>query len=101
MSIDVSNAIANMIGFKVEKSWGKYLDVFLSENRRVVADFELMLEKIRQGLNGLNARTLSLAGRLVLVKSILCSIPYYSMQNTKIPESVCRRIEELIRGLLW
>lgn len=59
------------------------------------------MDRIRQRLSGFSAKSLSLAGRLVLVKSVLCSILYYSMQTSKFPKLVCNKIEELVRGFLW
>lgn len=50
--------------------------------------FEYISEKIRKRLTGWKARILSFGGRITLIKSVLCSIPIYTVASSIIPKSV-------------
>lgn len=63
--------------------------------------FSPLIEKIDKRLEGWKTKFLSTAGRQVLVKSTLSSIPYYAMQTTLLPVGICDRIDRKIRGFLW
>ena len=45
-------------------------------------------------------KILSLAGRQVLVRLVLNTIPFYIMQTTLIPMGICYKIEMLMRRFL-
>lgn len=97
----VGSEISNLVGFRVANSLGTYLGIPFVEGRSERQRFAPLLKKIRARLDNFSGRSLSLAGRLTLVKSVLCSIPYYTMQIARLPCSVCRSIEEMIRSFLW
>ncbi|KAK8277284.1 hypothetical protein V6Z12_D10G255900 [Gossypium hirsutum] len=63
--------------------------------------FFFVLDKIRNCLNGWDARKLSFAGRLTLVKSVLLLIPNYFMTTAQIPIMICKEIEKVVRTFLW
>lgn len=52
-------------------------------------------------LSGWKAKTLSLAGRLTLVKSVTSAIPNHLMQTMELPRSVCDHIDKVNRSFLW
>ncbi|CAA7042519.1 unnamed protein product [Microthlaspi erraticum] len=52
-------------------------------------------------LAGWKSRTLSLAGRITLTKSVLCSIPVHSMSSVKLPESTLNRLDRVARDFVW
>lgn len=52
-------------------------------------------------LEGWQAKHLTMVGRLVLAKSVLCTIPYFSMQTMMLPDGVCDVIDKRIRSFLW
>lgn len=59
------------------------------------------MERINNRLEGWRARHLTLAGRLILAKSVLSSIPYFAMQTMLFPGGVCDEIDKRIRGFVW
>lgn len=89
------------LGSKEKGNWGKYLGVHILNNRSAKAKFEPMLDKIKRKLSGLNTKNWSLAGRITLAKSVICAIPYYEMQSSKLPDYVCSSIETMIRKFIW
>ena len=60
-----------------------------------------VIERIKERLNPWRRKFLSKSGRVVLIKSVLSSIPTYFMSLFKIPVGVALNIEKLQRGFLW
>lgn len=79
----------------------KYLGVPLFIGWLRVLHFEFLMEKIRTIIEGWKARLLSFRGKLTLIKSVLHSIPIYSMASTMVHSSVIKRIERLMANFLW
>ncbi|KAE8674618.1 hypothetical protein F3Y22_tig00111743pilonHSYRG00079 [Hibiscus syriacus] len=69
--------ILSCLGFQEVDHMGKYLGVPVLHSRMKAVDFDFIFDKFRGKLNGWAARTLSLAGRVTLAKSILSAIPTY------------------------
>ena len=59
------------------------------------------MDKINGKLAGYKTKTLSMAGRATLIQSTLNTIPYYTMQSTKLPQSTCDEIDRKNKGFLW
>lgn len=99
-SADAANLMASA-GMPRTENLGRYLGVPSIHGRVTKAIFQPILERIGSRLEGWRARCLTLAGRLVLAKSILSSIPYFTMQTMMIPGGVCEEIDKRIRMFLW
>ena len=65
------------------------------------ATYTAVTEKMRKDLEGWKVEKLSFAGGAILTQSVLLSLPYYTMQTTKLPESICDEIEKVSRQFLW
>lgn len=63
--------------------------------------YNYILEKINQKLSVWNNNFLSFAGRLILVKSVLMTIPTYTMQTTTLPKVLCDKIEPVVQNFVW
>ena len=59
------------------------------------------MDSIRVGLDGWKAKCLSFAGRLILVKHVLSSIPLHISLVISIPSKTYLQIERLMRNFLW
>ncbi|PWA97953.1 RNA-directed DNA polymerase, eukaryota, Reverse transcriptase zinc-binding domain protein [Artemisia annua] len=59
------------------------------------------IETIQYRLSSWKAKTLSIGGRLTLVKSVLSSLPIYYLSLYKAPKAVIEKIESLMRNFLW
>ena len=60
-----------------------------------------MLIKIQNKLSSWRAKTLSRAGRLTLIKSVLNSLPLYYMSMFKMSKSIAMTIVKLQRRFFW
>ncbi|XP_026428837.1 uncharacterized protein LOC113324763 [Papaver somniferum] len=75
--------------------------VILAPGRVTSAMIWHVVEMIQHRLAKWKGRLLSFAERLVLFKSVLCSIPLYNMTVYRLPASVIKIFEKLIRNFLW
>lgn len=78
-----------------------YLGVLNVHGRMKAVYFEPLLDKIRARISGWKARILSFGGRITLIKSVLNSIPIYTLASMMVPKGVLVRIERLMASFLW
>lgn len=93
--------IISYFGFVRTDNLGLYLGMPLIHDKQVKKDFSRVLDRVNSKLSGWKANCLSMARRITLAKSVISSIPYYSMQSTHIPRSVYADIEKLQRNFIW
>ena len=94
-------ALSNLLGFQQTDSLGRYLGVPLLSSRGSSNTYKYILERIKSKLAGWKRNSLSLAGRITLAKSVLTTIPFYTMQTILLPVSCCKEIEKTIRNFIW
>jgi hypothetical protein len=59
------------------------------------------VNKIRTRLSGWNSRFLSFGGRLVLLKSVLTSLPVYTLSFFRAPSGIISSIESIVTKFFW
>lgn len=59
------------------------------------------MDKALKKLSGWQTGTLSLVGRLTLVKSIFFSLPQYSMQSSLLPKATINDLNRISHRFLW
>lgn len=69
--------------------------------RSKAESFESLKSTIDTRLAGWKSKTLSLARRATLVKSVVSSMPLYTMSASKIPAQVCSQLDARARNFLW
>lgn len=97
----MKSKIGGVLVFQQTDDLGEYLGVSLFHTRTKKCTFQFIVDKVRQKLNGYNAKLLSLAGRVMLAKSVVLTIPGYFMQTAMLPIGVCERIEQVVRRFVW
>ena len=75
----------------------KYLGLPSFVGKRKKTSFNYIKEKIWKKLQGREGKSLSQAGREVLLKSVIQAIPTYTMGCFKLPIGFCHGIEALIK----
>ncbi|KAL9243905.1 hypothetical protein vseg_017742 [Gypsophila vaccaria] len=78
-----------------------YLGMQIQTTRLKKGDCECLIEKICNRIHTSGARTLSYAGRVVLVKVVLTSLHSYWASTFVLPKGVIIRIEAICRNYLW
>ncbi|GMI75341.1 hypothetical protein like AT3G24255 [Hibiscus trionum] len=92
--------ISNFFGYQRVECLGKYLSVPVLHARSKCSDYNFILDKIKEKLNGWASRTLTVAGRVTLAKSALAAIPIYFMQTFLLPKKVCSDIETIVQKFI-
>lgn len=93
--------LSRLSGIPSTRNLGTYLGMPVFHTRVVKDDFAPILAKVQARLAGWKSRSLSMAGRVTLVKSVLSSIPIYVMQTVLLPTTICERLDKLCRDFVW
>lgn len=93
--------ISERMGFSWTDDLRKYLGVPILHKRATSQTFKFIIDKVNDRLSSWKARSLSLAGRATLAKSVIQSIPTYVMQSTFLPKNVCEKVDRKCRGFIW
>ncbi|XP_039046840.1 uncharacterized protein LOC120187118 [Hibiscus syriacus] len=92
---------ADVIGCSVGYLPSKYLGLSLGYKRNSAAMWDPIVERFHTKLSGWIAKSLSIAGRVVLVKSVICSLPVYFLSMFRIPASVLLKLNSIMASFLW
>lgn len=90
-----------IMNFKHNFTIGKYLGFPLLSGRVTNADFSYIIDKVNSRLAGWKGRFLSRAGRVTLAKSVLSSMPIYTMHNLWVLDEVCDKLDSCARQFIW
>ncbi|XP_026384454.1 uncharacterized protein LOC113280031 [Papaver somniferum] len=101
LSRRLTQLIKKMIQMKRSEFPDKYLGVVLIQGRVKTSTLWPMVEMMQKKLAAWKGKLLSFQERLVLIKSVLSSIPVYSMAIYKWPTSVIKICERIMRNFLW
>nr|GEX00064.1 hypothetical protein [Tanacetum cinerariifolium] len=93
--------ILNIMPFRVGSLPVRYLGVLLISKRLYVKDCNLLIDKARKRLLDWKNKSLYFAGRLQLIKSVLCSLQVYWAFVFILPTAIANDIERLMRDFLW
>ncbi|KAL5551253.1 hypothetical protein UlMin_001429 [Ulmus minor] len=96
----VDGRITGMMGFSRIAPNSVYLGLPLFRSGKI-KDLDFLVEQLDSKLAGWKSRTLSKAKRVVLIQSVALALPLYTMQTTKIPLSVCSKLDSRIRSFWW
>jgi hypothetical protein len=102
--INMTNAkalhLANTFGCQVGEMPFTYLGLPLGTTRPNVLEFAPLVCRIERRLAGIS-KFLSYNGRLILVNSVLSTLPTFYMCSLKIPPQVIKQINKFRKHCLW
>nr|GEW26377.1 RNA-directed DNA polymerase, eukaryota [Tanacetum cinerariifolium] len=87
--------MAECFGCVANKFPFTYLGVKIGDNMARINSWQEVILKVSSKLSKWKAKTLSVGGKLTLIKSVLGAIPTYFMSLYKVPEAVLKHIERL------
>ncbi|KAL0310274.1 UNVERIFIED_CONTAM: hypothetical protein Scaly_2943700 [Sesamum calycinum] len=93
--------ILEHLGFQEGSLPIKYLGIPLTSSRLTIADCRPLLDKVDTRLAGWNHQTMSYAGRLQLIKSVLSTLHTYWASVFILPKGVLKILEKKMRTFLW
>ncbi|GJV93292.1 RNA-directed DNA polymerase, eukaryota [Tanacetum coccineum] len=89
---------ATLIGCSVLHTPFKYLGIMVGENMSSIRAWDETVNKLKMSLSSWKLKTLSIGGRLTLLKSVLGSTPIYNMSLFKVPKAVLKSMESIRRN---
>ncbi|GKB95524.1 RNA-directed DNA polymerase, eukaryota [Tanacetum coccineum] len=102
LGIGISDSIvseaAKSLGCSIMKTPFKYLGIPVGGNMSLIKAWDESIVKLKMRLSKWKLKTLSIGGRLTLLKSVLGSTPIYNMSLFKVPKSVLHSMESLRRN---
>ncbi|CAJ2636114.1 unnamed protein product [Trifolium pratense] len=101
VSSAIQNSVSNILGVQQVLGTGKYLGLPSMVGRSRKATFRFIKDRIWKKINSWSSRCLSQAGREIMIKSVLQSIPSYIMSIFLIPSSLCDEIEKMMNSFWW
>ncbi|KAL8152707.1 hypothetical protein V2J09_010467 [Rumex salicifolius] len=60
-----------------------------------------LLQKMIARLSGWLIKQLSFVGRIIVAKSVLSSLPVYSMAAMSLPRSTCEEADQIVKSFIW
>ncbi|KAL4312348.1 hypothetical protein GQ457_01G050470 [Hibiscus cannabinus] len=92
---------ADLVGCDVGHFPTSYLGLPLGHRRNSAALWDPIVEKFNGRLASWKSATLSFGGRLVLLKSVLSSLPIYFMSIFRMPVAVYQKLSSIMANFLW
>lgn len=96
-----ASSLSERMGISTTSNLGRYMGVPLIHERVTINTYGHITKKVRTKLSAWKGRFLSMAGRTVLIKSVLAALPSYQMQTTLLPKALVHEIERISRSFFW
>ncbi|XP_016172426.1 uncharacterized protein LOC107614807 [Arachis ipaensis] len=93
--------MCQLLGCKEASLPVRYLGISLGANPRLVKTWKPVIDKVEERLSLWKAKSLNKAGKLVLIKYVLNSLPVYYLSLYKLPKTVAKKLISLQRRFLW
>lgn len=103
VSTVAASTIARCLGFVALATWTsfKYLGQRIFHKKITSKDWSPQKEKFKNKMQAWGAHWLNLAGKTMLIKSVISSLPLFKFSMLLAPMGVIKNMEELIRKFLW
>lgn len=98
---ETGDAIRQILPFQEVDKFDKYLGLPSRIGKSKTEVFSYLKERLWARVQGWQEKTLSMAGREILIKSVLQAIPTYVMSCFRLPRSILDEVEKIIRGFWW
>ncbi|CAN1805664.1 Putative ribonuclease H protein At1g65750 [Linum perenne] len=99
--VDNADVLADTFGCELASLPTSYLGLPLGERVSNSQMWTPVIERVERRLGNWKASMLSYGARLVLIKSVLASLPTYHLSLFKAPSRVIGTIEKIQRRFLW
>jgi exonuclease III len=94
-------AIQNILPYDVTPATARHLGLPLLFGKSKVVAFSDILEKAQGKIAGWRSKTLSQAGKTVLVKVVASAIPSYAMSTFLLPDAFCHKLDIAFKNFWW
>ena len=90
-----------MLGINLTPNLGKYLGFPLKHSGSTSQDFNFVVERVQNKLQGWKASLLSMVGRVVMALIVLSVILAYVMQGCILPARVLNNLDKFNQNFVW
>ena len=101
MAKECQVSIARSLNVNLIQHPNKYLGINFKLKGNHITDFHFLIDKLHSKLQGWKSRLLSQAGRTTLISYVLQSLPLYTFSCFKVPESICNKMDAIVRSFWW
>ncbi|XP_058742267.1 uncharacterized protein LOC131614725 [Vicia villosa] len=101
LSLPAQEDLANIMGVRHVLGTGKYLGLSSMIGRSKKAIFSFIKNHIWNRINSWKGRSLSRAGKKIMIKSVLQAIPTCIMSIFILPDVVVNEIEKMLNSFWW
>lgn len=101
VSDNVKLQILQITGFQVGSLPFKYLGIPMYSIKLKLSDYGSLLDRLSNKIKSWPRNTLSYAGRLELIRSVLQGVQFFWMNILPIPEGVIAKIYSTCRSFFW
>ena len=101
MPKDEQECLGRQLQVNLVQNLSKYLGLNFKLRGNRVAYFQFMVDKLQSKLQGWKANLLSQAGRTTLIASVFQTLPLYTFSCFKVPKTICKNMDSLIRAFWW
>ncbi|KAL0292490.1 UNVERIFIED_CONTAM: putative mitochondrial protein [Sesamum radiatum] len=93
--------LADLLGIRLENKHELYLGLPAMAFRSKKALFAALKDRIWRRIHGWHERTLSQAGKAVLIQAVVQAIPAYAMSCFHLPRSLLQQFQSLAADFFW
>jgi hypothetical protein len=101
LSIAAQEDLSNIMGVRHVLGTGTYLGLPSMIGRKKKNVFAYIKDRIWKRINSWRGRSLSRAGKEIMIKSVLQAIPSYVMSVYLLPDSTIKDIERMMNSFWW
>uniref|UniRef100_A0A803P323 Reverse transcriptase domain-containing protein n=1 Tax=Cannabis sativa TaxID=3483 RepID=A0A803P323_CANSA len=95
------SSIVDALGVRRMEASEVFLGNPLFFTKSKTRDFNFVVDKVKNRLEGWRCKLLSQAGRTTLLNSVITNIPIYTMSSFLLPNSICGTLDKLARKFWW
>jgi hypothetical protein len=99
--VEAKSLILSAAGVNSTTRYEKYLGLPAFVGRSKASSFTVLKGKIWERMNGWKEKFLSQAGKEILLKAVIQSIPTYTMSVFLLPKGLCMDISSMMPRFWW
>jgi hypothetical protein len=94
-------AIQSILHYAVTPATARHLGLPLLFGKSKAAAFSDILDRVQGKIDGWRSKTLSQAGKTILVKVVASAIPSYAMSSFLLPDGFCHKLDLAFMNFWW
>ncbi|KAL0422181.1 UNVERIFIED_CONTAM: putative mitochondrial protein [Sesamum latifolium] len=99
--LEVQQSLAAILGIRLENKHEVYLGLPAMAFRSKRALFAALKDRIWRRVQGWNEKSLSQAGKAVLIQAVVQAIPSYAMSCFRLPKTLLQEFQSLAANFFW